>query len=162
MKLICHICKHEIAEIRDPGFPLSGAMFVSKDPFHGVPAPWSPVVDWESMYCPMCHFRAFPVPVDGLFELTTDEGTLAVSEVGVVLLAPEALVEVAPVEVPTQPPAVDGGQAEAIAEPVADAVEPDAVEPDAVEPDPVEPVQSVEVPVKGSSVAAKVKPSKKA
>jgi hypothetical protein len=85
MKLICHACKYEVAETRDLALPLTGAMFVSRDPAHGVPAPWSPVVTWEYMFCPMCQRRPFldPAP-DGTIIMNTDSGIIAVTQKGIV------------------------------------------------------------------------------
>ena len=76
MFLICHACGHTVAKIVEIKLPIFGAMFVSKDEKHGFPAPWSPVITWEWMYCPMCQKRAFVEPdkETGHITIVTDEG----------------------------------------------------------------------------------------
>jgi len=85
MLLICHACGHEVAEIsKDIKIPIQGSMFTSKDPKHGFPAPWNPVVSWEFLYCPMCQLRAFPIPdYNGNFLLKTTEGIMLVTSEGI-------------------------------------------------------------------------------
>lgn len=130
MKLLCVICGYEIAEIRDPDYPITGAMFTSKDPKHKVPAPWSPVLTWEHMWCPMCHKRAMHPPVDGTITLRTNIGnivlpqkTASLHETAQLHFAAmksnidvekpsEASVEQIRPEVAIPTPNIDGGQAE--------------------------------------------------
>jgi len=63
MKAICQICGELFAEVsieRSKGgdvipslrYPLTGAMFGSPDPYHGVPAPFEPSAEWQFMMCP--------------------------------------------------------------------------------------------------------------
>lgn len=88
MFLLCTICKHKVATIVEPTFPICGAMFESPDSWHKVPRPWSPVITWVDMYCPMCNKRAVPIPTDDTIELLTDEGVVKVGVKGI--LFPEA------------------------------------------------------------------------
>jgi hypothetical protein len=63
MKAICQICGELFAEVSIEGskagnaipslrYPLTGAMFGSPDPYHGVPAPFDPSAEWQFMMCP--------------------------------------------------------------------------------------------------------------
>jgi len=65
MKLHCMICSlqgthmsedSEIATIdKDKlNLPLTPDMFASAHPERGLPAPWLPGVDWQTMFCPKC------------------------------------------------------------------------------------------------------------
>jgi hypothetical protein len=94
MKLKCHICKFEIATIDDGiKIPVIGAMFGPADPIHNHIPPWSPVVTWEHIYCPMCSFRPFeePTPTGGII-MTTDVGTIMVTADGFIMANGEGLV----------------------------------------------------------------------
>lgn len=67
MRVFCQLCGHEYAEVSLEGrpadgvvraiaplrYPLSGAMFGSPDPFHGIEPPFDPSLDWETFRCPM-------------------------------------------------------------------------------------------------------------
>ena len=63
MKLHCIICSlqgthmsedSEIATIDETKLklPLTPDMFTSSNPDRGIPAPWMPGVDWQTMFCP--------------------------------------------------------------------------------------------------------------
>ena len=60
--LMCEICREAIGtfhseEVKEP---IKGAMFNSKDPAHGFPAPFrAPGLEWEHMRCPYCQKRPF-------------------------------------------------------------------------------------------------------
>jgi hypothetical protein len=60
--LMCEICREAIGtfhsdEVKEP---IKGAMFHSKDPAHGFPAPFrAPAIEWEHMRCPYCQKRPF-------------------------------------------------------------------------------------------------------
>lgn len=84
MKLICLACKHEVAVLRDVKTPLIGAMFTSIDEKHGFPPPWSPVVSWQYMYCPMCQKRPFYDPNgNGEVKMITDAGEMWITDDGI-------------------------------------------------------------------------------
>lgn len=60
--LMCEICREAIGTFlsEDVTEPIKGAMFHSKDPAHGFPAPFrAPGLEWEHMRCPYCHKRPF-------------------------------------------------------------------------------------------------------
>jgi hypothetical protein len=40
-------------------YPMDGTMFTSVDPYHGVPDPFHPTMNWETMRCPHCRMRPF-------------------------------------------------------------------------------------------------------
>lgn len=90
LKLVCHACKYEISSFsKDVRTPLLGAMFLSKDEKHKFPAPWSPVITFEHMYCPMCQIRPFGIPVSGIngdeFRVITNKGKAIIDNKGVFL-----------------------------------------------------------------------------
>jgi len=93
MILTCTMCGHEIADIsEDTRLPIQGSMFPSKDPKHGFPPPWSPVVGWEYMYCPLCSKRPFLDPADdGNISITTNEGPRVITAKGVIDVTPEVV-----------------------------------------------------------------------
>lgn len=82
--LVCKMCSHHIAEItEDLKLPLLGAMFVSRDPKHGYPAPWSPVANWEAMQCPACALRPWILEnIEGPHVFETNWGPIVVNDNG--------------------------------------------------------------------------------
>ncbi len=71
-KVICQLCKETIAEvdIEKLHTPLSGAMFMSHDPGHGIPAPFNASHGWEEFRCPMGGHRPLIWPD----KILTDKG----------------------------------------------------------------------------------------
>jgi|GEM_PF-1130609 len=59
--LQCEICMEFIATIESARlfYPMDGTMFTSVDPYHGVPDPFHPTMNWETMRCPHCRMRPF-------------------------------------------------------------------------------------------------------
>ena len=62
-QLQCEICREIIGffDPKDLAIPITGSMFKSKDPEHGLPDPfWTAVeLDWREMRCPYCSNRPF-------------------------------------------------------------------------------------------------------
>jgi hypothetical protein len=82
MKAICQICGEAYAnlDLSTLRYPLTGAMFLSPDTKHGVPAPFDPSLDWEFMRCPFGRIHRPIIEPDavltnkGLFRLPEDGG----------------------------------------------------------------------------------------
>lgn len=106
LKLKCAICHYDIASITpDIKVPIIGAMFGSKDEKHGFPAPWSPVVTPEHMFCPMCQKRPFLLPEDGKILLDTNEGIMEVNKHGIFSTEDDSVfdfVKAAPTTIPNR------------------------------------------------------------
>ena len=61
-QLLCEICREYIGrfDTEEVEEPIRAAMFTSKDPRHGMPAPFrSESLGWEDMRCPYCNNRPF-------------------------------------------------------------------------------------------------------
>lgn len=80
MKARCQICGEWFAEVSTSflSYPLTGAMFKSKDPFHDFPAPFPPHVTWEDFRCPYGNHR--PLIKDD--EIQTDQGLITLKKDG--------------------------------------------------------------------------------
>jgi len=50
----CELCDEIISKTTEEAlsFPMTGAMFQSPDPEHGIPAPFDPILSWEDFRCP--------------------------------------------------------------------------------------------------------------
>jgi hypothetical protein len=54
VKIKCEICQEIIgtADLDTLRRPMTGAMFGTHDPWHGVPPPFDPSLSWEDLRCP--------------------------------------------------------------------------------------------------------------
>ena len=158
MKLICRVCKYEIATIsKDTRIPVKGAMFHSKDPKHGFPPPWSPVVEWQYMYCPLCKKRPFLDPADGgnIF-IDTDEGRKIITPKGVESVKTIDITRngfLGTVEIVPGPLPLLKEKAEAAPEPLADIEAPAGLVEDNGDPTPVD-----DIPAESNDMAEEHSP----
>jgi hypothetical protein len=71
INIFCETCRERVAIIDTTNFvfPLTGSMFLSPDPFHGITPPFEPHHTWELMFCP--HGRKHRIS-DGPDYIVTD------------------------------------------------------------------------------------------
>ena len=64
LPVYCQICREHIAYVvlRDARFPLTGAMFLSPDPGHGILPPFHESHGWELFRCPHGGHRPLVAP----------------------------------------------------------------------------------------------------
>jgi len=81
VKVICQICAEEIGDthLRDLRYPMSGAMFTTLDPVHGMPPPFDASLDWENFRCPYGRMHR-PMVADN--QVLTDEGIVVLPRDG--------------------------------------------------------------------------------
>lgn len=87
--VICQICTAQIAKLPfilssdgkthklkaiGVSYPLTGKMFLSPDPFHEIPPPFLPELDWDNFHCPFGGHR----PMTHRDKILTSEGVLNV------------------------------------------------------------------------------------
>lgn len=84
LQVKCEICQEIIGNI-DTGivrYPLTGNMFLSKDPWHGVPPPFPGDVRWEDFRCPYCRHN----PIIDTHQILTSAGYLGINDGGAELI----------------------------------------------------------------------------
>jgi hypothetical protein len=80
MRVQCEICFEFIAQASQSflSYPMTGAMFTSIDPFHGMPDPFPASLHWDDFRCPYGAHR--PFTQDDM--IMTDEGAIVLPRDG--------------------------------------------------------------------------------
>ena len=79
--VICQCCGERIGTVdtEKVAYPLTGAMFSSPDPIHGIPDPFDASLDWEALRCPYGRIHR-PFFVDN--EILTSAGVIVLPKDG--------------------------------------------------------------------------------